>query len=493
MKPRIAASLFSLVVPLGIADSAIAQVGPDIIVGNLYQVASYGSSNEISAFAVGNISCNSGDDWVKYFSFTNQHPVFGQNMYRLKDGRFEQIGQSWLNHSFFALSENYCFSDCQPTNGQHLGVHCSDPYSASVNGIQSNMGPRYQVNAHTGAFPFPPANPPYSGTIDRRLQVKNDDLDPSLNVGALYFVEGQFVTPDDADAGNQNNNASYRRVTISLGTGGLSCPAGRYCLALGGTTQRGQPAIRAWKNHDPFVTETDVQIPDEGLFIVGARVNNLGDGYWHYEYAVQNLNSDRSGQSFSVPLPDGVIIPLESIGFHDVDYHSGEPYDGTVWTATVESGAIRWSTTPFDVDPNANALRWGTLYNFRFDANIGPDTTMVTLGLFKPGSPTDVAVSTVGPALEAIDCDGNAVADWCDMSCNALGCSPSCGGGFDCNDNAYSDDCDKVRLAECITGPSLVKEPAPDCSRFNFNRDNAVDLADVAVFQRSFSRTICPR
>ncbi len=454
-----------------IEESAVAGIiGPDVIVGDLYQIARYGSEGGISAYAVGTVSCNIGDFWLSWCEEDRcgdrtQHPVIGQSMYRLKSDRFEHIGQSWLKHGFYALSDSLCYADCQPTNGDHLGVHCSDPYQASLNGTQSNLGPKYQVNAHTGAFPYPPASPSYSGVIARRLQVRNSDLDPSLNPGALYFVEGHYVTQDDSEAGNQNNNASYRRVTVTLGTGG-ACPTGQYCLALVGTTQREQSAIRAWKDTDPSVVEREVQVPDDGLFILSAKATDLGTGYWHYEYALQNLNSDRSGGSFTVPLPEGVIIPPESIGFHDVDYHSGEPWNGTDWPATVEIGKITWATTPYNENAAANALRWGTLYNFRFDANIGPSVSTVTVGLFKPGTPPEVSFQSVGPMGGLVDCNGNEIQDACDVDCQGLGCIPPCGpsctggpneglscashsdcpdalcAGLDCNENIVPDECE---------------------------------------------------
>ena len=294
------------------------------------------------------------------------------------------------------------FLHCQATNGSHLGVHCSDPYTASLNGTQSNLGPKYQVDAHLGFFPYPPARPSYSGIIARRLQVKNSDLDPALNGGGLYFVEGQYVTPDDAAADHQNNNASYQRITVS-GAGGS------WTIALAGTTQREQSAIRAWKNTDPSVTETDVQVPGEGLFIVSAKATDLGTGSWHYEYAVHNLNSHRSAKAFSIPVdPASKIL---NVGFHDVDYHSGEPFSGTDWSSVIAGGSITWSTVDYSVNPNAKSLRWGTLYNFRFDANRAPTTTTATLSLFRPGTPTDVPANTVGPAMTPPDCNGNGVPD----------------------------------------------------------------------------------
>ena len=37
---------------------------------------------------------------------------------------------------------------------------------------------------------------------------------------------------------------------------------------------------------------------------------------------------------------------------------------------------MTWSTETFATNQNANAIRWGTLYNFRFDADRPPQVTM---------------------------------------------------------------------------------------------------------------------
>lgn len=445
-------------------DGATASViGPDVIVGSLYQAASYGSSNGISAFAIGTYSCNIGDQWLKWHPNNNQHPVIAQNMFRLKNGRFEQIGQSWLKHGFYALSNNLCHNDCQPTDGTHLGVHCADPYSAALNGTQNNLGPKWQVDAHTGAFPFPPSNPSYSGIIARRLQVRNSDLDPSQNGGGQYYVEGHYVTADDAAWGNQNNNASYRVVTVS--TDGAS-----WFINLAGTTQRSQPAIRAWNDFDATVRETDLQVEGEGLFILAAKVTDLGSGWWHYEYAVQNLNSHRSAKSFSIPFdPSGTIT---NIGFHDVDYHSGEPFSGLDWTATTSNGVITWSTQDFGVNPNANALRWGTLYNFRFDINRQPQTTTATLGLFRPGVPGEISGSTVGPILSPADCNENGIPDSIDIVE---------GDSVDCDNDTIPDECESFTpashlVASGLDHPVQVTSPANDSRLFIVERTGRIKI-----------------
>lgn len=377
-----------------------ATAGPDVIVGDLYSPLSFGSVSGISAFSVGTISCNVGDTNLSWVSSTNQHPVIAQNMFRLKDGRFEQIGQSWLKHGFFALTGSLCDTCSPPGTGSLLGVGCSDPYSASLNGSQSNLGPKSEVNASTGFFSYPPSNPSFPATIGRRLQVHNSDLDPILNPGASFYIEGQYVTPDDAAAGNQMNNASYRPITVSGGGASFS-------IATSGTTLRESPAITAWAAVDPTVLLSEVLVPDEGgLIHVASNATNLGTGSWHYEYAIQNLNSHRSAQSFSVPIDADMTI--SNIGFHDVDYHSGEPYSGTDWAATVSENTITWSTDDFATDSNANALRWGTLYNFRFDANRAPvNTGDVTIGYFRPGTLSSSQVPVArGPDLFPVDCSG---------------------------------------------------------------------------------------
>src|SRR6185503_15642194 len=212
---------------------------------------------------------------------------------RLKGGRFEPIGQSWLKHGFTALAENACSTSCiTPPNGTHLGVNCSDPYNSSLNGSQTRLGPKQDVNPYTGVYLFPDSREDTTGdAIFKRLQVHNTDLDPSQNAGAVYFVEGQYVTHDDSTAGRNNNNASYRPVTVGA--------APNFTLTLTGTTQRQKAGVQAWKATDASVTESFAQAAGDGVFILAAKATALGGGIYHYEYALQNLTSRRAGQSFS--------------------------------------------------------------------------------------------------------------------------------------------------------------------------------------------------
>jgi hypothetical protein len=149
----------------------------------------------------------------------------------------------------------------------------------------------------------------------------------------------------------------------------------------------------AWQDTDPTVQLRYIDIAGDGRMILAWKATELGGGQYHYEYAFQNLNSDRCAQSFTVQFP--TTASVSNIGFHDVDHHSSEPLSGTDWVySTVFPGYLTWSTQTYAQNPNANALRWGTLFNFRFDSDARPETvSTVQIGLFKPGMPTSLTVA----------------------------------------------------------------------------------------------------
>ncbi|MFN0137483.1 MAG: dockerin type I domain-containing protein [Phycisphaerae bacterium] len=384
---------------LALTVNPCASTGPDVIVRNLTDVNYYGAMGNVSAYAIGTDACNIGDFPALWIQGGTQHPVIAQNMYRLMNGRFEQIGQSFLKHGFQSLNSPGCGTCVQPPlGGAQLGVGCSDVYGAGYNGSQGNLGRRSTCNATTGAYSWPPPPPPPAADVlGQRLQVFTADINPALNPGAQYFGEAQYVTADDAQwsqdgapARNGLNNASYQRLSFSNTT---SAPT------IVGPPQLTSPAIRAWKDVDPSVSinvadYVDNSLPGPGIvcrFWVAAKATDNGDGTWHYEYAVFNLNSDRAGGGFIVPVSRGVTV--SNIGFHGVFSHSGEPYPNTAtnpanWIGAPSDNSVRWVTAESYLPPNgdnANALRWGTLYNFRFDADVAPRSGDVSVVLFKPG------------------------------------------------------------------------------------------------------------
>ncbi len=431
--------------------------GPDVIVADLQSTIRYAAVGDIIPYGIGTTACNLGTERADWVASTNQHPVIIQNLYRLKDDRFEQVGMSWIKHGFYAVSQSVCQPCYDRTDGSQLGVGCSDPYSASLNAVQTNMSPRSTVNAHTGYFGYPWGGPAPTTSIERRLQVHTVDLYPQANPGARYFIEGHYVHPGDAAAGTHDNNASYREITVN----------GDYDLVINPSwsTQREQPAARAWQDADPEVVETDVRVPGEGLFVLAGKAIDLGGGDWRYSYVLQNLDSDRSARSFSVEIPDGAVVT--NVGFHDVEYHSGEVYDPALWQTTVTDQFVTWSTSTYEQDPNANALRYSSAYSFYFDVNASPDVDTITIGLFKPGDPSEVSATTIMPKKGFIDCNGNDVSDLCDLDCLASGCGTPCGGSADCNDNGIPDECD---VAHC---------PPDDSSCVDCNTNGVPDICEL--------------
>lgn len=395
---------------------------PDVIVGAIPDVSKYGSvvvsGQTIMAYSFGTTSCNIGTGQLSWYgSPDNRHPFIPMNMYRYKGGRIEQIGMSWGKHGFCALQGNLCGA-CIPAGGgcpPILGIGCSDPYDSGLNGGQGGLGTRREVNAATGFFPgnFNSGIPAAAATIGRRLQVVSTDLDPLLNANAIYLAEGQYIHPEDAAAGKDNNNASWRQITVGALT------SGAYTINLTGPTNQQHAAIEAWQTFDSTVSIATADVVDDGRFIVGYTVKSNGSGKWRYEYAVQNLNSDRAGRSFSMPIPAGVAITNQ--GFKDINYHSSDPYDPTNWTISIADGAITWTGGTYATSPNGNALRFATLYNFWFDADTAPISANATIGLFKPGAAgaansVSVSVKSPGAPINLADINNDGFVNGADLA-----------------------------------------------------------------------------
>ncbi|MBX3377970.1 MAG: hypothetical protein KF678_13320 [Phycisphaeraceae bacterium] len=414
--------------------------GPDVIVGEIENTGSGDTTTSSSSFVdpyyaygLGTTSCNistvnSNGQNLLWRSNTPFHPIIPQNMYRLKTvngaTRFEQIGYSWSKYAFTALTQNVCSIGCNGSGGSVLGMGCSDPYTASRNATQSSAGPRYECNPFTGVFPDSTAVrnawPATTDGTSRRLRVHKDDFNAALNPGALYFGEAIYITRDDASFGNSKNNASYRRFTVN-GNGTSITLTGSQGGGLNGT-QRTKPAIFAWRDHGNGVNTPDNSVmitevscgqtffsqpaypyngaqgagttlvtPDgDGWIYVASKATDLGGGFWNYEYAVFNLNSDRGVGSFRVNIPAGATV--SNIEMRQIMCHSGSVADdanrNAAWTQTNTGSQLVWASpnTWNAATPTLGSyIRWGTMCNFRFIANVAPASNgSVTLGYYKP-------------------------------------------------------------------------------------------------------------
>ena len=387
--------------------------GPDVIIGELIGLvqSQTGSVGGRVGLALGTDACNKGTIDVDWFALpSNDHPFIPQNVYRRSGGadntqRFEQIGQSWGKHAFTAASSNTCGFGCNGIGGSHLGSGCSDAYGAGLNGSQTGIGSRAWVNPFTGNFPGSTANN-HSGHVhdvtSHRILVDVNDLNTTLNTGATYFAEAQYVVPHEytwcqSHPGqcNMYNNASYRQYSVT----GINQP---FSFTSAGPSVREQPAINAWTG---ATINTIEPVPGvDGFGLLGFKVTNPSAGVWHYEYAVYNQNLDRAIQSVSVPLGCGIMV--NNLGFHAPLNPPGFANDGTLgdtgysnaaWTSNQTCSALSWSSETFAQNQNANAIRFGTLYNFRFDSNSPPQATNATIGFFKTGAPITVAIQGPSP------------------------------------------------------------------------------------------------
>ncbi len=442
-------------------------VGPDVTIIDLDSVSNYtdttggedpspcppgyGTGGEdCRGYAIGTNSCNVGSypvDWCddpslpsfcrmetsEWHPFApaagDDHSVISQNLYRLKDGRFLQIGASFLKHGFLSL--NTGDADCvwndegkpntscvgPPAGGAQLGTGCTDFYGSGLNGSRP-LGRRSDVQIAGADHPTNPAGGDTTDDHDQRIVVAESDLDPAQNPGALYWGEGHYAVRDDARAGNGLNNASHRQMTV----GALP----QLNLSFTGPTVRELPAIYAWQavdsaveivqaDKDTFFTGEEAEAPlPPGTFYpdytiterfhAARRVTETTEGVlqYHYEYAIYNLNSHTSADGFVIDL--GSAANFGGVGFHDVAHHSGEPYDTSDWVITMDepNGIVRWDAVPAGM--STNALRWGTTFSFWFDSDVGPNPVEHRLQTFRDDG--ELVVPFTGPLPPEIFSDG---------------------------------------------------------------------------------------
>src|SRR6185312_8357436 len=180
--------------------SGVLVPGPDIVVGDLPDIFYFGNEGSQAGLGIATTSCNYGDQPVDFHALPEtNHPFFTQNFYRMSGGadnlqRFEQIGQSWIKHTFGASEDDLCDLGCDTSNCttfSQLCPGCADPYLADENGWYDLLGSRAWVNPFTGFFLSNPNPTNHNGhphdDTSHRLRVNVSDLNTTLNQGATYF------------------------------------------------------------------------------------------------------------------------------------------------------------------------------------------------------------------------------------------------------------------------------------------------------------------
>ncbi len=381
--------------------SGAAFAGPDITHQQLSDTIKHGPTtvgpDTIYAYAWGSHTCNLGDAPLVWLN--GGTPSLAMNAYKLADGRLTQIGVGNAKHACCVANGSGC-GTCTSGPGGTLRPGCKDIYGAGFNTGQSRLGPRSGINAFSGAHSPIPA-----GTGDpniwRRVQIKTTDMNDTT---ALYFAEGVYVCADE-DPTKRFNNATSRRCTV-----GNTGAAPAYAWTPADPSLEGTPAIYAWRTHGLGLNQVDtrvninrVDVPGEGIFHVACKVTALPNNRWLYDYAVFNLTSDRSCGEVMVPVPPGVHVVPGSIGSKDVNYHSDDAlvFDSGDWTGTKNPNSVSWVPPAPPVGRQGNAVRYGTMYNYWFTATIPPISRDITLGLFKPGTPTSVSTILQAPRCTA--------------------------------------------------------------------------------------------
>ncbi|MEM7165463.1 MAG: hypothetical protein AAF581_08365 [Planctomycetota bacterium] len=434
-------------------------VGVDLIVGGIDGVVAYGSANGFAAFAVGSTACNIGTADVSWLSATPDHPVYTTNVYRLLNNRIELIGMSWVFHGFFPLQQNGCGCSCVLGPVGMLGVGCSNSHSAAITGQQAGLGPHVDVldpalGLHTGVASL---NPPITDLTSRRLRIADADLDPTLNVGAEYFVEVQYLHPDDAVAGNGLNNCSVRRATVQGAMPNLN---------LVGPTVLQEPAIRRWQAQVPGVVLSEGTVAGGGRVLLGVLTTDLGNGLWSYEYALYNQNAD-AATAFAVPGP--ASLQLSAVDYRAGQYHSGEPQDNVDWSFAQAAGELRWQVAA----GSNSSLGWSNMANFRFVTNSVPSPATATVVVGSGAAAVTVQVATEAPAvsvpfLRRGDCNTDTSTNLADAIfllgnlfpigvANVLSCDDAC----DANDDGALNLADAIAILGSLFGAPPMPLPGP--------------------------------
>jgi hypothetical protein len=351
---------------------------------------------------------------------TDQHPYLAWGMYRIASGggTIEQIGASPLKHAFFATNAS-CGScwfsgeilwaknvgmaeSCSSVSGHPSTNGCQDTYGTGNNDSEQDLGPREELEAHSGKFTstcsfFDPNcdgsgdATPRASTFDRRMGVTETDLQIA---GATYYFDGWYIIRDDVDI---YNTMGWRRVTPTFGGSSWTFPTAT-SLANGSVLDAwvSRSAPPAGAKHVRLVAQDEAG-KVEGHLSLAVKTTNAGGGITHYEYALFNHDYDRRIQSFAIPIPAGTAIT--NPGFHGRRTNPATHEDQDVafttdWTVEVTPTAVVFRAA----DPATLAQDWGTLFTFRFDANVVAGNGVAGLGSYESGTTLLIDAQTMTPS-----------------------------------------------------------------------------------------------
>lgn len=436
--PILVAICLLIVKPTFGSDLIVAQISAENPETSLLYRGPSGLADEpVTVYSARIVLCNTDDGNVPVLIDSAMHPMFVQNLYRAKNGRFQQIGMSWVRHLGVTTNQSLCGpGDCEALPGtfDQLCPDCGTDVYGSFMAVQFRMGPRFEINPVTEIGPQPFTGHGETGPtpISKLMQVRNSDLDPALNPGARYFIETQVLSNADRMSGSQINNVSAREVLVQQSSADV------FDLQVTGPTLVGEPAIKLWASTDPLVTCEPNDIANDGRLYLASRAAQITPTRWQYNWAIYNQDSRKSVSGLSVPLSSALLV--QSTGFYDVDYHSGDGnvlgtnFSGVDWPAAIAPDSIRWHTDDFATDPNANAIRWGTAYSFELVTNAAPAAQSIELELYRDSTRGITVAPGVGPGVPGTGacCMSNGACEvGSEISCQQSGAVYQ-GDGVDC-------------------------------------------------------------
>lgn len=475
-----------IVCPLFLFRSVSAQ--PDVQITGLDGLVQVGRVGGAIALSLETTLCNVGDKAVDWFAVPDErHPFMAFNLYRLENDVLEQIGLSWAKHGVAATQEDRCDLGCQHVIlGLRLGVGCSDSYSPEVNADQEHMGPRREIGAWFGTFDYLDSHFFLQGgdthnQVEHRLQTRDQDIDPSLHPGARFFVEAMFISHDDK---NPTNSIAWREFRVVRRT------LADWQFEFLETDVTLGPVLDVW-DADLQVNTEDNSLLGDGTVYVSSKVTSGPTGVWHYEYALFNYNLDRSVAAFGLEMTPETWV--EKVGFGAPVAEEG--YSNDPWEWGRENG-FHWDTGTVERNPFSNPIRWGTLYNFRFDSIHAPVESVAILTTFLPSSVRKIPARVLSPEPGGLflrgDCEGNGLVggDVGDALIILLylfvgGAEPPCMAACDFDISARVDMVDAIRsMTFSFYGSPDPGLPFPDCGPLALESDRWLGCEN--------QRTECP-
>ena len=331
----------------------------------------------------------------------DQHPYLIWNLYRISDGRLEQVGVSGMKHAFLTINVS-CTINCgnggiPQADGHILWPGCEDVYGVGNNDSPGDLGPRGGINPRTGLFESTGSffdqdgngvqDNSSSAPGENRMRVWVEDLQTP---DAQYLFESWYVIRDDVNIYNgmgyhplTPNNTSGNNWQYGLGPFAQGRALDEW-VAPGGTPASG--AMNVLFDQDEI-----------GHLQILARAEEVTEGRWRYTYVVKNYDVDHGIESFAI----NANTTVDNWHFHDPDQ------DDTNEWLNEDSGTQLIFSAPIVDDSVVNPLTWGQAYTFGFESDAPPIASTVDIAFGPTARPASVTLDLLAPdVVDAIFLDG---------------------------------------------------------------------------------------